>query len=141
MIGTDPTFEADPNWRRWTEDEAPDFAEINAKWEGRASSWYSPIDWLNYGDAELGTTSEVYTFGFTYWLMIYYAVLNTGANEFGPVSVVDFVFVFMTLLISTMLVVLVFGDIVNQIGVLSQSDVSKQEMLDQSNEVMMAIEL
>lgn len=77
------------------------------------------IDWVNYGDHELGKTSKKYTIYFRYVSMLYYGVLNLGANEYGPVNFGEYTFCILTLIFSSIIVAVVFGDVAMLISSLS----------------------
>jgi hypothetical protein len=54
--------------------------------------------------------------------MYYYAILNIGQNELGPVNIPEFLFVVFTLIISSIMMSIVFGDVVTV--------VSERDMID-----------
>ena len=68
-------------------------------------------------------------------------VLDLGINEFGPVNEEEMVFLVITLIASSLLNALIFGDVATLIQVLSQKEQSFQEQLDAANTVMANIDL
>ena len=60
-----------------------------------------PLDWANYVDQRLFTNE--YSLGYRYKTMLYYAVLNIGLNEFGPVNNIEYLYLIVTLIISAVL--------------------------------------
>ena len=70
-----------------------------------------PIDWNNFVDQELAKGSPRYSLWDRYTSMYYYAVLNIGQNEYGPVSIFEMMLATMTLLISTVFNALILGDV------------------------------
>ena len=111
----------------------------NDKWNSRSNIWYTPIDWKNYVDQELGIDSVKYTTSFRYLTMLYYGVMNLGSNEFGPVNQQDFVFLVLTLICSALLNALIFGDVATLVSVLESKDSARQDNLDAANSVMDSI--
>ena len=51
---------------------------------GTPSTWYPPLDWINYVDSRLFT--EEYDLLKKYTTFFYYALLILGSNEIGPVN-------------------------------------------------------
>ena len=43
--------------------------------------------------------------------MLYYAVLNLGSNEFGPVNEIEMAYLVSTLIVSALFNALIFGDV------------------------------
>ena len=58
--------------------------------------------------------------------MLYYAILNLGSNEFGPVNNFEFTFLIFTLIGSAMLNAIIFGDVATLVSVLEQKDSERQ---------------
>ena len=52
--------------------------------------------------------------------MFYEALLDLGSNEFGPVNEVEMLYFVMTLLASSLLNALIFGDIATLLAILSK---------------------
>ena len=100
-----------------------------------------PIEWLNYGDQELGKNSKNYTLTRRYFLMLYYAILDLGNNEFGPVNEVEMVFLAITMTLSAVFNALIFGDVAGLVSQLSMRDTRRQQNLDEANSVMQQMEL
>ena len=73
--------------------------------------------------------------------MLYYAILILGANELGPVSTYELMFIAMTLLFSSLLNALIFGDIASLIQTIGKQSALWQEKLDQANEIMKQFKL
>jgi hypothetical protein len=73
--------------------------------------------------------------------MLYYGVLNLGANEYGPVNNLEFLYNIMTMITSSMMVAVVFGDVAMMIFILGNTEAIRQEALDNANSVMLAIGL
>lgn len=134
IFGPQPLFRDDKTWRRWTEAEDLGYKEINEKWGGREKIWVTPIDWLNYGDYELGRTSSNYPDSYSrYFVMLYYGVLNIGLNEYGPVNIREYVYLLVSLVISAILVSVVFGDIASLIFMIGIKADNRQKRLDLAN--------
>ena len=73
--------------------------------------------------------------------MLYYGILNLGSDEFGPVNEIEMIFCVFTLIISSMLNSVIFGDIASLLSVLEQKTNDRQNSLDHANFVMDSIEL
>ena len=98
-----------------------------------------PLDWVNYVDARPYTTEyDIYK---RYWTMLYYGILNVGQNEFGPVNEIEYLYMMMTLSVSVIIQVFLFGEVFNNMAILQKSNTSIQEQLDAANGVMTAIEM
>lgn len=111
-FGPQPTF-ADDDWVRYEESDPNKpmgWKEFDNRWDSRELHWTMPIDWVNYSDSELGKTSE-YSLMFRYFIMLYYGVLNLGNGEFGPVNGKEFCFLIVSMILSSMLMSIVFGDV------------------------------
>jgi hypothetical protein len=78
---------------------------------------------------------------FRYYTMLYYAVLNLGSNEFGPVNEIEMLFLTCTLIVSSLFNALIFGDVVGLVSQLSQQSNERQHHLDEANNVMSNINL
>jgi hypothetical protein len=118
-FGPAPTYRDDLTWERWKSPEEGGplgWMEENAKWSSRTTIWTMPINWLNYVDQELASSSKIYTLFFRYSSMLYYGILNLGQNEFGPVTSYEILYCFSTLLISSLLQSILFGDIAGLIA-------------------------
>ena len=74
-----------------------------------------PIDWANYVDNRLYTTD--YDMMLRYKTMLYYGILNLGINEFGPVNRIEYMYLIVTLIVSSLLSALLFGDISSYIEI------------------------
>lgn len=141
-----PTFGdgADP-WQRLDETPSvgnPDWEaniEYNEAWNSKPKEWYLPLNWANYVDQRV--FSAEYDLGYRYLTMLYMGVLDLGINEFGPVNEEEMAFLVITLIASSLLNALIFGDVATLIQVLSQKEQSFQEQLDAANTVMANIEL
>ena len=57
-----------------------------------------------------------------YFVLLYYALLNVGSNEFGPVNELEMIFLVITLIFSAFLNALIFGDVVGLIEVLQKNN-------------------
>ena len=68
--------------------------------------------------------------------MYYEALLNIGSNEFGPVNEIEYAYFVSSLLASSLLNALIFGDIASLIAILSKRDFDIQSKLDEANGVM-----
>jgi len=55
--------------------------------------------------------------------MLYCGVLILGSNEFGPVNEIEMIFLVITLLVSSVLNALIFGDIAVLAGVVGKKSV------------------
>ena len=55
-------------------------------------------------------------------MLLYYALLNVGSNEFGPVNELEMIFLVITLIFSAFLNALIFGDVVGLIEVLQKNN-------------------
>ena len=112
LFGEEHTF-GEQEWTRYSEGDGGNWRELNDAWEGRAISWYMPLDWVNYEEARLFTKDA--DLWYRYSVLLYQALLNLGQNEFGPVNVMEFFYFLFTLIVSAMLSALLFGDIANLI--------------------------
>lgn len=68
-------------------------------------------------------------------------VLDLGINEMGPVNEEEFIFLVLTLISSSLLNALIFGDVASLLQGISQKDSAFQEQLDDANTVMKNIDL
>jgi len=135
-----PTFAADLDWRRYTlEEDGANWQEDNARWEGRAKEWWLPLNWANFGDQR--TFSAEYDLFFRYTTMFYEALLDLGSNEFGPVNEVEMLYYVVTLMASSLLNALIFGDIASLLAIISRRSQIYQDRLDSANTVMANIKL
>ena len=57
--------------------------------------------------------------------MLYLGVLDLGINEFGPVNEEEMAFLVITLIASSLLNALIFGDVATLIQVLSEKDTAQ----------------
>lgn len=73
--------------------------------------------------------------------MFYEALLDLGSNEFGPVNEVEMAYFVMTLMASSLLNALIFGDIASLMAIISRRSQIYQERLDSANTVMANIKL
>tara|TARA_B110000285_G_C14665287_1_gene397877 strand:- start:108 stop:365 length:258 start_codon:yes stop_codon:yes gene_type:complete len=73
--------------------------------------------------------------------MFYEALLDLGSNEFGPVNEVEMAYFVMTLMASSLLNALIFGDIASLMAIISRRSQIYQERLDSANTVMANIQL
>lgn len=137
-FGEKLTF-ADHSWTRYTADDHLNYEAVNAAWSERTTEWYMPLDWHNYVDAGIFTSE--YSLWFRYETMVYQAVLNVGINEFGPVNEVEMLFMLSTLIMSSLLNALIFGDVAVLISVLSKSSQNYQDTLDRANNIMNLIRI
>lgn len=81
-----------------------------------------PLDWVNFVDERLAKGTSDYTLFDRYIAMYYYAVLNIGSNEFGPVSPYEMLFTTLSLLLSTVFNNLIISDIISLLGILDSKD-------------------
>ena len=133
-------MEDDLYWKRYTlEEDGPDWQEDNARWEGRAKEWWIPLNWANFGDQR--TFSAEYDLFFRYTTMFYEALLDLGSNEFGPVNEVEMAYFVATLMASSLLNALIFGDIASLMAIISRRSQIYQDRLDSANTVMANIKL
>lgn len=101
--------------------------------------WYSPIDYLNFPDAELLLNET--SFNYKYLVMLYYSVLMLGCNELGPVSELEMFWSGGMMLIAMLMNIFIFGDLVSILTTLMRKDTDMQEKIDQANEVLNTIDL
>lgn len=73
--------------------------------------------------------------------MLYYGILTLGANELGPVSNTEMAYCALTLTVSSLLNAILFGDIASLMASRSARGLGRQTRLDESNRVMIGIEL
>jgi hypothetical protein len=132
------TFAEDP-WREFTAADGPNWQEDNDRWNGRAKEWWVPLNWANFVDQR--TFSAEYDLFFRYTTMFYEALLDLGSNEFGPVNEVEMAYFVMTLMASSLLNALIFGDIASLMAIISRRSQIYQERLDSANTVMANIQL
>ena len=101
--------------------------------------WYPPYDWIEYKSVTtLYNEPNKYK---QYIRMLYNAVLILGSNELGPVNIIESIYITLTLLFSTLLNVLIFGDIAVILDSLSRNNQMYQRRLDEINHVMALIEV
>lgn len=120
VFDTQPTFASD-NWNRYNETnpEKPlGWLQFNSRWDSRETKWYTPIDYVNFFDHGLGITSKEYTTSYRYFTVVYYAVLNIGGNEMGPVNNPEFIFFIIIMMVSAFLKAIVFGDVASLISIM-----------------------
>ena len=98
-----------------------------------------PLEWANYIDQRVFDSN--YSVAFRYKSMLYYALLNIGMNEFGPVNEIEFTFLIATLIVSALMNALIFGNVASLVAVLSRKDNEIQEGLDAATGVMNSIEM
>ena len=113
--------------------------EWNEKWEGYSSQWYSPTEWVNIGDAAIFTKEITKTE--RYFNMLYYAVLNLGVGEIGPINIPELGFCIVFLPISLMLQSLFFSDIAVLVQTFFKKRSEQQADIDKAYEVMTWIEM
>lgn len=128
MFGYFRTFGDEKDWTRFTEEDDPNWQEMNRNWESRKSMWYMPLDWVNYEEEQLFIPQRDQFFRYT--VLLYQALLNLGMNEFGPVNEVEYLYLGTTLIVSAVLNALIFGDIAGILAKLNKQTLEEQELLD-----------
>ena len=81
-------------------------------------NWYLPTEWINYSDQTIFSNSgnKKYNQFSRYLTMVYESVLIIGYNEFGPVNLIEFIYLSITLGVSVFMSTLIFTNI----GVLAE---------------------
>ena len=82
----------------------------NERWDARDKKWNMPIDFVNPADQGLFTNK--WSVWQKYCNLFYYAQINLGNGEMGPVNIEEFAFLVVTMIISTLVFTNVFGEIV-----------------------------
>ena len=68
--------------------------------------------------------------------MLYYSLINLGIGEMSPSGSIQLAFCFISMLISSLMFLNIFGEIVCIYSVLLTKFVIKQQTLDRMNELM-----
>jgi hypothetical protein len=106
---------------------------------GKVTTWYPPLDWINYVDSRLFT--DEYTFMKKYTTLFYYSMLCLGGNEIGPVNTNELFAIVSALLTCLFVNAFLLSDVSVLIGNLGKSDSAYQEKLDSINELMTNLEI
>lgn len=129
----------DSNWQRMKPEESLDWWEFNQRWESRAKMWYNPIDFLDYSNQK--TFSDDCDHKCRYFIMIYYALINLGTGEQGPVNTEEMMWFSASLLISNLVFSIFFSNITSLLLELSIEELMHQRKIDDANELMISIDL
>lgn len=101
--------------------------------------WYPPLDWINYKESEFFT--DKISPQKRYFVMLYHAVLFLGLNEIGPVNINEMQFCVIALVTCALLESLLFSEMAEIVTNYSQDRSIIQNQMDQSFDVMCAINL
>lgn len=98
-----------------------------------------PTDWLDYTQARIFTTNSTQLERYSF--MMYYACLNLGVQELGPVNKIEFIFISLSAIFSSLLNAFFFSDIVVLVKKFQKIDEERQLILDEANHVLKSINL
>lgn len=112
---------------------------FNKRWDSRSAEWYTPTDFVSFTDSKI-FTSEI-SKSQLYFRMLYQSVINLGIGELGPVNEEEMAFFFISMLLSTLMTNLIFGEVYGLISSINLQENLKQNELDFSNNVMKQINL
>lgn len=104
-----------------------------------SSQWYTPTEWVNIGDAAIFTKEM--SRNERYFIMVYYAIMNLGIGEIGPINVPELAYCIFSLPVSLMLQSLLFSDIAVLVQTFFKKRSEQQADIDKAWEVMTWIEL
>jgi hypothetical protein len=100
--------------------------------------WYPPLDWVNYADSKLFL--EDYTLFEKYCLVLYSGVMIFSGEELGPVNSIEMFYISAGKIICVLINVLVIGDVLSLVLIISKKDSEYQKHLDTTNGLMQALE-
>lgn len=130
---------ASTSWNEFKPEETVAYKAINDRWNQRHIEWYPPTDWLDYSSAR--TFSSSWPISSRYFMLLYYSSINLGTGELSPRNSVETFWFALSLVVSSLMFTIFFSNITALILELKFEAITKQKILDQSNDVMKAIEL
>ena len=87
---------------------------------GTVTTWYPPLDWMNFPDTRLFT--EEYDFMMKYTSAFYYSMLTLANNELGPVNTNEMYTISVLLLLCLFINAFVLSDVAVLIGNFGKAD-------------------
>lgn len=106
---------------------------------GTVTTWYPPLDWINFVDTRLFT--EEYDFKKKFTTAFYYSVLTLANNELGPVNPNEMYIISVLLMLCLFVNAFVLSDVAVLIGEFGKEDSKYQEKLDSMNGLIMQLKL
>lgn len=112
---------------------------FNERWDTRSSQWYAPLDWDCFYCSKMHTSEQSQFF--RYLIMLYYSIMNLSGGEQGPRNKIEYLFCYMSLIMSAIVYTNLFGQILNQYQALIFVTIQKQKMKDLMFDVMSVLDL
>lgn len=94
-----------------TSDDALGWQAFNLRWESRLSNWNTPTDYSDASNQILYT--EQVSMLYRYSIMLYYALVNLGLGEMGPVNFEEYIFCVISMIISAFVFSIIFSQILS----------------------------
>ena len=135
-----PHFHREDNWHRLTSDDAIlGWQRYNERWDARSKQWNMPIDFVN--PADQGFHTEKWSVWQKYCNLFYYAQINLGLGEIGPVNIQESAFLAMTMIISALVFTNVFGEIVGIFQLINREAFELEQDKIRTNTMLEALEI
>lgn len=130
-------FRDHEDWDRW-DSSILGYKGINERWESRSAQWYSPLDWLDYKEDAIMSNSL--TKAHTYFIYLYYSLINLGLGELSPVNSIEFRCLTFTMIFSALYFTFFFSEIASILYRVNQVSILYQRNLDRANDTMSALD-